>query len=514
MTTPGTPPQVLISHAHHDELHEKRVLKLYRSLRNVNINANIDFVDRHNRPWSEWMMDQIDNAHFVLIVCTEEYLRKSKEKNAAAGGHGVFYEMTLVRNDVYFEKFENSKFIPIVFYEQDRKFIPKLFRDYTSYCVNIDLGDLKLDKGFEELYRKIKNVPKHAPSELGEDWNLEENVEVKKLAILLQKQEDWSASEDIERARQNVESFLSKVRRDIEFQFEFSQVNDNSDFNKILTTLFPAALHYLAEAGAPLFPFQEDDDLERIVNDKSYKTNCLVIENYSPNSQEEQVKMLIRYIEYVIGLPGTLDQEKTNHFLSKFYEEFFMEKPANLAFIHGAKVLGEDLLQSADSPVLITQKNNEMVQYKGLEQIKELEKEMEKLVQEETFLDSQISVYKTKYLEGNPYKAMILWLTNYQKQFLADIGAEFFNSYQISNKEDFLLELEFLIERLITCLYTKRLNIVFKENLKTMRISNPSLFYQVALSKLDIEIEKAKVDENSKSFFRSAVDKLFKELAG
>ena len=98
----AAPPRVFISYSHDSEAHRDRVLELSDRLRCDGIEAMIDqYVQSPPQGWPAWCETEIDIADFVLMVCTETYLRRVRGKEAPRVGHGVLWEARLIRQDVY-----------------------------------------------------------------------------------------------------------------------------------------------------------------------------------------------------------------------------------------------------------------------------------------------------------------------------------------------------------------------------------------------------------------------------
>ena len=83
-------PKVFISYSHDDERHEQRVLALANRLREDGIDAEIDqYEPAPPEGWPMWCERQIKKAGFVLLVCTETYLRRVDGEEEPGKGHGV-----------------------------------------------------------------------------------------------------------------------------------------------------------------------------------------------------------------------------------------------------------------------------------------------------------------------------------------------------------------------------------------------------------------------------------------
>ena len=85
----STPPKVFISYSHDSQEHEDRVLALANRLRADGVDA---LIDQYNptppEGWPMWMEDQIRNANFVILICTEIYLRRAERQEKPGKGRG------------------------------------------------------------------------------------------------------------------------------------------------------------------------------------------------------------------------------------------------------------------------------------------------------------------------------------------------------------------------------------------------------------------------------------------
>src|SRR5689334_12688989 len=68
-------PKVFISYSHDSDEHRARVLALSERLREDGIETRLDqyLNGAPSEGWPRWMLNQLDEASFVLVVCTETY---------------------------------------------------------------------------------------------------------------------------------------------------------------------------------------------------------------------------------------------------------------------------------------------------------------------------------------------------------------------------------------------------------------------------------------------------------
>lgn len=137
---PGfAPPKVFISYSHDSEEHKNRVLELANFLRSKGVDCSFDAYEQPpTEDWPQWMSNQIINAEFVLIVCTEIYNRRFRGQEETGKGLGVAWEAKIIRNEIYSGIVRHNKYIPVVFSAQDEKYIPIELKGHSIYRLNID----------------------------------------------------------------------------------------------------------------------------------------------------------------------------------------------------------------------------------------------------------------------------------------------------------------------------------------------------------------------------------------
>jgi hypothetical protein len=73
-------PKVLLSYSHDSPEHARRVLALAERLRSDGVDAQLDqyVAGTPAKGWPRWMDDQLDSAQFILVICTETSLHRTK----------------------------------------------------------------------------------------------------------------------------------------------------------------------------------------------------------------------------------------------------------------------------------------------------------------------------------------------------------------------------------------------------------------------------------------------------
>ena len=128
---------VFISYSHDSDEHRKRVLALSERLREDGIETLLDQYVNGAPPegWPRWMMNQLDAADYVLVVCTETYYQRFRGFEVAGRGKGVDWEGSLITSDIYDSRSQSLKFVPVFLSSVDEEFIPDPLRSGTHYAL-------------------------------------------------------------------------------------------------------------------------------------------------------------------------------------------------------------------------------------------------------------------------------------------------------------------------------------------------------------------------------------------
>lgn len=154
--------KVFISYAHESEILSNNVLELSNYLRIQGIDSEIDqYEESPPEGWPKWMMRQVQEADYVLIVCSKLFYERSNDFSQSDDGLGVKWETSLILQQLYTMSTNNKKFIPIIFEKSDSSFIPLPLQPYTYYSVS----DLSTK---EKLRKRLLGISISARPELGE----------------------------------------------------------------------------------------------------------------------------------------------------------------------------------------------------------------------------------------------------------------------------------------------------------------------------------------------------------
>jgi hypothetical protein len=153
--------EVFISYSHDSAEHIKRVLELSNRLRSEGVDCALDQYEvSPPEGWPRWMEKKLANAKYVVLICTEAYLRRVMGKEEEGKGNGVRWEGNLVYQHLYNAGTQSNRFIPVIFDEAHNCYIPVPLQGASRYC-------LATEAGYDGLYRVLTNQPKVLKPKLG-----------------------------------------------------------------------------------------------------------------------------------------------------------------------------------------------------------------------------------------------------------------------------------------------------------------------------------------------------------
>lgn len=162
------PIRVFISYSHDDDAHREFVLRLANRLREEGVESWIDQYVQGSPPetWQCWMEKQIEQADFVLMVCTPLYLKRFRGEDRE-GGRGVNFESVLIAQILYDNYYYNPKFIPVIPESGSFEHVPLRLKGYNTY---------QLFRDYESLYRLLTTQPAITVPPVGQTVRLPEKT--------------------------------------------------------------------------------------------------------------------------------------------------------------------------------------------------------------------------------------------------------------------------------------------------------------------------------------------------
>ena len=128
--------QVFVSYAHESPQFRQQVLELAEFLRTRGVAVITDH-PYENRPpkqgWRSWMLHQLEDADQVLVVCSPKYKASFEKRDVKLpAGFGRTWEAAIITQELYQEKFQNIKYIPILPDGGTPDDVPIVLRDFSN----------------------------------------------------------------------------------------------------------------------------------------------------------------------------------------------------------------------------------------------------------------------------------------------------------------------------------------------------------------------------------------------
>ncbi|HAB18684.1 MAG TPA: hypothetical protein DCE44_19860 [Verrucomicrobiales bacterium] len=152
---PG-PNRVFISYSADSPEHIQRVQEFAARLRADGIDVRIDTDVDLDPPegWASYSQTQIEEATFVISICTETYRRRFDGREEPGRGKGVTFEGRLIRQEIFDSQGRTKKFIPVLLNPADEAHIPTLLRDRSRYLVTDAVSNAALN--YQSLLRRLR----------------------------------------------------------------------------------------------------------------------------------------------------------------------------------------------------------------------------------------------------------------------------------------------------------------------------------------------------------------------
>lgn len=137
-------PRIFISYSHDSEEHRAAVLELAQQLRGAGLDVQLDrYVTSPPEGWPRWMMTQVEEADFVLVVCTPTYRRRFDGKERRGKGLGAAFEGLLALQLFYEAGAKNKKFVPVLLPGAAvSRAVPLALRPFTPFRAPAQLDEL------------------------------------------------------------------------------------------------------------------------------------------------------------------------------------------------------------------------------------------------------------------------------------------------------------------------------------------------------------------------------------
>ncbi len=157
--TMSEPPKVFISYSHDSPAHKRWVAELATRLRRAGIDATLDQWDLDlGADVTQFMEEGLGSSNRVLVICTDEYVRKANEGRGGVGYERLIVTAELVRNQ------GTNKFIPVIRQVSGEEKTPKFLA--TRLYIDFSNND-EYESKLEELIRVIHRTRASSKPPLG-----------------------------------------------------------------------------------------------------------------------------------------------------------------------------------------------------------------------------------------------------------------------------------------------------------------------------------------------------------
>jgi hypothetical protein len=106
------------------------------------------------------MMDGLDEATHVILVCTETYYRRFRGHEQPPKGKGSDWEGAIITQELYDARSRTNRFFPVIFHSTDEKYVPDPLRGHTFHLLDSEAH-------YETFYDAILNQGHVRPGPVG-----------------------------------------------------------------------------------------------------------------------------------------------------------------------------------------------------------------------------------------------------------------------------------------------------------------------------------------------------------
>lgn len=164
MTEPGTAgpsPRIFVSYAHDSAEHDRAVREFATFLRTeAGIDAHLDvwYTDRR-RDWTEWTIDQLRRAEFVLAIASPQYKHIADGRAHSAAGSAKVLEAAMIRDNLVRDLPEETRrILPVVLPGHDAGEIPECLCGHSTTHYAVEEVTLT---GVRDLLAALAGTPLH-----------------------------------------------------------------------------------------------------------------------------------------------------------------------------------------------------------------------------------------------------------------------------------------------------------------------------------------------------------------
>lgn len=155
----NTPPKLFISYSHDNDCHKGWVCELAARLRSDGVNVILDQWElKLGSNVARFMETELKSANRILVICSEEYVKKANNGEGGAGYEGQILTENLIKNQ------NQNRVIPIIYSNSSSELMPSFLtsRYYADFRQNENFK-----RNYDTLLRDILEKPENQKPDLG-----------------------------------------------------------------------------------------------------------------------------------------------------------------------------------------------------------------------------------------------------------------------------------------------------------------------------------------------------------
>lgn len=190
-------------------------------------------------------------------------------------------------------------------------------------------------------------------------------------------------------------------------------------------------------------------------------------------------QLAAEYVDYAIGVTGTIENDPAIEFVSLFYESFAKYETIPMAYKDAARKFS--FSKKKEVEVIFECRNAaimEMVLQDKLAELKQIHERGNLLDEEIDRINGEISQLRNEQkemlsglLKKNPHPFEVLWFTDAYEQLATNISDKLLSESSNDMRQDFALELSYLFGLLKACMVMND-NLYSSEDLGTLKSGN------------------------------------------
>ncbi len=158
--------RVFISYAHESAAHVEAVRQLWTLLRESGVDAQLDLpATTQRQDWVLWMLGQLREAGYVLVVASAAYQRRGDGEAGPAEGRGVQFEAAMLR-DLYYQDRPawQKRVLPVILPGESEAGLPRWLGPFTGTTYRVEALTAA---GIVDLVRTITEQGEYVEPPLG-----------------------------------------------------------------------------------------------------------------------------------------------------------------------------------------------------------------------------------------------------------------------------------------------------------------------------------------------------------